>query len=129
MPRAGELHDRKAGRRLEADCFTTLSVGRVLVAADRAWTCPQGSLACRVLCGGTQVLGRSILENQGVAFALADISTKCHAAELMVRNAATLIDEDQSFRTETSMTKLFASELALEAANTAIQVHGGYGVP
>jgi len=58
----------------------------------------------------------------------ADILTKCYAAELMIRDAAKLIDLGQPFKGETSMTKLFATEMAVEAATLAIQVHGGYGV-
>lgn len=108
--------------------LTTLSIGRVMVAAT-ALGLARKALKLAVAYGRDRKLfGGSILENQGIAFPLADISTKCHAAELMIRNAATLIDEDRSFRTETSMTKLFASELALDAANAAVQVHGGYGV-
>jgi len=108
--------------------LTTLSIGRVLVAAT-ALGLARKALKLAVSYGRDRKLfGRSILENQGIAFPLADITTKCHAAELMIRNAATLIDEDRPFRAETSMTKLFASELALEAANAAVQVHGGYGV-
>jgi alkylation response protein AidB-like acyl-CoA dehydrogenase len=108
--------------------LTTLSVGRVLVAATALGLAHKALKLATSYAGGRKLGGRGILENQGVAFPLADIATKCHAAALMVRNAATLIDEDRAFRTETSMTKLFASELALEAANVAIQVHGGYGV-
>jgi short-chain 2-methylacyl-CoA dehydrogenase len=46
----------------------------------------------------------------------------------MIRDAAKLIDLGQPFKGETSMTKLFATEMAVEAATLAIQVHGGYGV-
>lgn len=108
--------------------LTTLSVGRVLVAATALGLARKALRLATAYAAGRKFGGRGILENQGIAFPLADIATKCHAAELMIRNAASLIDEDRSFRTETSMTKLFASELALEAANAAIQVHGGYGV-
>jgi alkylation response protein AidB-like acyl-CoA dehydrogenase len=59
---------------------------------------------------------------------LADVLTKIHAAELMIRNAAWLSDMGRPFRTETSMAKLFATELAGEAADIALQVHGGYGI-
>jgi alkylation response protein AidB-like acyl-CoA dehydrogenase len=71
---------------------------------------------------------RDILQNQGLSFPLADILTKCYAAQLMIQDAATLIDEGRPFKGETSMVKLFASEMAIEAATLAIQVHGGYGV-
>ena len=46
----------------------------------------------------------------------------------MIRNAACLADAERPFRTETSMVKLFASELATEAVDLALQMHGGYGV-
>jgi butyryl-CoA dehydrogenase len=108
--------------------LTTLSIGRVLVAATALGLARKALKLATNYAAGRKMLGHSILENQGVAFPLADIATKCHAAELMIRNAATLIDEQRPFRSETSMTKLFASELAMEAANVAIQTHGGYGV-
>ena len=78
--------------------------------------------------GERKVGGRPIFENQGLTFPLADAMVRIHAAELMVRNAACLADADRSFRLETSMTKLFASELAGEVADLALQVHGGYGI-
>ena len=75
-----------------------------------------------------KVGGKPIFENQGLTFPAADVLTKIHAAELMVRNAALLADAERPFRTETSMAKLFASELAAEAVDLAVQIHGGYGV-
>lgn len=108
--------------------LTTLSVGRILVAAAGLGL----SRKCMELAksyGRSRVIGGvPIFKNQGLTFPLADVLTKIHAAELMVRNAAMLSDAGRPFRTETSMTKLFASELAGEAANIALQVHGGYGI-
>jgi len=108
--------------------LTTLSIGRVLVAAAALGLARKALNLASTYASERKFAGRSVIDNQGIAFPLADLATKGHAAELMIRNAATLIDADQPCRTETSMTKLFASELALEAANVAIQVHGGYGV-
>lgn len=51
-----------------------------------------------------------------------------HAAELMIRNAACLADVGRDFRRETSMAKLFCSEMAGTVAELATQVHGGYGM-
>ena len=108
--------------------LATLSVGRILVAATGLGLARRALELAKDYGRNRKLFGRSILENQGVAFPLADLMTKIHAAELMIRNAAMLVDEGRSFRTETSMVKLFATELALEAAERAIQVHGGYGV-
>jgi alkylation response protein AidB-like acyl-CoA dehydrogenase len=108
--------------------LATLSVGRILVAATGLGIARRALRLAKDYGRGRSLFGRSILENQGLAFPLADLMTRIHAAELMIRNAAVLVDEGRPFRTETSMAKLFATELALEAAERAIQVHGGYGV-
>lgn len=108
--------------------LTTLSIGRILVAAAGLGLARKAIDLARGYGAGRKVGGRPIFGNQGVTFPLADIMTKIHAAELMVRNAAALADAGRPFRTETSMVKLFASELAGEAADAALQVHGGYGV-
>lgn len=108
--------------------LTTLSAGRILVGAAGLGLTKKCLDLARDYGGSRKVGGKVILENQGLAFPLADIMTESHAAELMIRNAAMLYDAGRPFRTETSMAKLFATELAGRAANLAIQVHGGYGV-
>ncbi|WP_193089362.1 acyl-CoA dehydrogenase family protein [Advenella sp. FME57] len=108
--------------------LTVLSVGRILVGATGLGLARRAIDLAKAFGRDRKVLGKPILEHQGLSFPLADILTKIHAAELMVRNAATLVDEGRPFRNETGMIKLFASELAVEAALKAIQVHGAYGV-
>jgi short-chain 2-methylacyl-CoA dehydrogenase len=108
--------------------LTTLSIGRILVAATGLGLARKAIDLAKSYGARRSVGGKPIFENQGLTFPLADVLTKIHAAELMVRNAACLADAERPFRTETSMAKLFASELAMEAVNTALQVHGGYGV-
>lgn len=106
----------------------TLAAGRVLVAAA-ALGLSRKAIRLAVQYGRQRKLfGQSILENQGISFPLTDLMTKCYAAELMIRDAARRIDFEQPSRQQTSMAKLFASELAVEAATAAIQIHGGYGV-
>lgn len=108
--------------------LTTLSFGRVLVAAA-ALGLTRKCLDLLTSYGKQRsVGGNPIFANQGLAFPIADLITKAHAAELMIRNAACLADGGLPFRLESSMAKLFASELASEAADKAVQVHGGYGV-
>lgn len=108
--------------------LTTLSVGRILVAAAGLGLTRKCLDLAKSYGSTRKVGGIPIFNHQGLTFPLADIMTKTHAAELMVRNAALLSDGGHAFRTETSMTKLFSTELASEAANIAVQVHGGYGV-
>jgi len=108
--------------------LTTLSIGRVLVAATALGLARKAKRLAVEYGSNRKLFGREILENQGLSFPLADILTKCYAAELMIHDAARLVDDGRSFRGQTSMVKLFASELAVEAATLAIQIHGGYGV-
>jgi short-chain 2-methylacyl-CoA dehydrogenase len=108
--------------------LTTLSIGRILVAAT-ALGLARKALALAQDYGNSRTVGGiPVFSNQGLAFPLADAMTEIHAAELLVRNAATLADADKPFRLESSMTKLFCTEMAGRAADIAVQVHGGYGV-
>lgn len=71
--------------------------------------------------------GRPIVEHQAVAFRLADMATRLHAAQLMVLHAAPLRDAGQPCLEEAAMAKLYASEMAEQVCSAAIQIHGGYG--
>lgn len=108
--------------------LTVLSIGRILVAAIGLGLARKAVDLSRRYGRERRLFGASILAHQGLAFPMADILTEIHAAELMIAHAARLVDEGRPFRIETSMTKLFASQLAVKAALQAIQVHGGYGV-
>lgn len=108
--------------------LTTLSVGRILVAAAALGLSRKAFALARDFGRDRHVGGRGILENQGLAFPLADVMTRMHAAQLMIRNAAQLADSGKPFRQESSMAKLFSSELAGQVADLAVQIHGGYGV-
>lgn len=71
--------------------------------------------------------GQPIGDFQGIAFKLAEISTKIYAAELMTRHAGSLKDQGRKVTQESAMAKLFASETAVEVATDGVQIHGGYG--
>jgi len=72
--------------------------------------------------------GRAIAEFQAIQFKLADMETQIEAARLLVYQAAWLADrKDVRFTRESSMAKLYASEIAVSVANEAVQIHGGYG--
>jgi butyryl-CoA dehydrogenase len=70
---------------------------------------------------------RPIASFQGVAFKIADMAVGIDAARLLVYRAAWLKDCGKPYTTEAAMAKLFASEVARQVTNDAIQVHGGYG--
>ncbi|MGH9165485.1 MAG: acyl-CoA dehydrogenase family protein [Acidimicrobiales bacterium] len=72
--------------------------------------------------------GRAIVENQAIAFKLADMKTGIDASRLLVWRAAWMARQRQPFAAgEGSMSKLFASETALRVTGEAIQILGGYG--
>ena len=55
------------------------------------------------------------------------MATSIEAARLITLKAATLRDQGQPFVTEASMAKLYASRVAVECADKAVQMHGGSG--
>jgi len=71
--------------------------------------------------------GRPISEFQAIQNKLADMATEIDAARLLTYRAGWMKDQDQRVTKESSMAKLFASEVAVRVANEAVQIHGGYG--
>jgi alkylation response protein AidB-like acyl-CoA dehydrogenase len=64
---------------------------------------------------------------QGISFKLADMATKIEAARLLTFRAADMKNKGENVNKESAMAKLFASETAVEVANEAVQIFGGYG--
>lgn len=71
--------------------------------------------------------GKTLSQFQITQFKLADMAMKIELARNMVYKAAWLKDQGRPFSKEASMCKLYASEIAMEVADEAIQIHGGYG--
>ncbi|AXH98987.1 acyl-CoA dehydrogenase [Sporosarcina sp. PTS2304] len=71
--------------------------------------------------------GQTLSSFQSTQFKLADMAMKIELARTMVYKAAWLKDQGRKFTKEASMCKLYASEIAMQVANEAIQIHGGYG--
>jgi len=72
--------------------------------------------------------GRAIIENQAIAFTLADMKTRVDASRLLVWRAAWMAAQRKPFTNgEGSMSKLFAGETAVHVTEEAIQIMGGYG--
>jgi alkylation response protein AidB-like acyl-CoA dehydrogenase len=70
---------------------------------------------------------RAICEFQGIQWKLADMATEIDAARLLTLRAAAMKDAGMKTTQESSMAKLYASEVAVRCANEGVQIHGGYG--
>ena len=73
------------------------------------------------------VFGRPIGQNQGVQFPIAEALIEIEAADLMRWEACRLFDAHQACGAQANMAKLLAAKASWEAANAAIQFHGGFG--
>ncbi|MBI1225584.1 MAG: acyl-CoA dehydrogenase [Bacteroidetes bacterium] len=71
--------------------------------------------------------GKTISKFQAISFKLADMSTKIEAAELLTRQAANLKNQGQKCTKQSAMAKYYASEIACQISNEAVQIFGGYG--
>jgi alkylation response protein AidB-like acyl-CoA dehydrogenase len=71
--------------------------------------------------------GQPIADFQAIQFMLANMATELDAARLLVWRAAWMADRGLTHTRESSIGKLWASQAASRACNTAIQIHGGYG--
>ena len=71
--------------------------------------------------------GKPISEFQAIQFKLADMAVSIEAARLLMYRAAYLKDQGKKTTKESSMAKLYASEVSVRVCEEAIQIHGGYG--
>src|SRR5438876_6549411 len=74
-----------------------------------------------------KAFGRTISSFQAIQFKLADAATRVEAARLLTYRAAYLKQKGQRKTLESSMAKLYASEMAVKVADDCVQIHGGYG--
>ena len=104
-----------------------LNAERILVAAEALGI---GRAAMRRAVGYAkerEIFGRSIGQNQGVSFPLGEAQMRLDAAELMIRKASWLLDNGEPCGAEANMAKWLAADAAFQAADQAVQTHGGFG--
>jgi len=77
--------------------------------------------------GERQAFGRPIGANQAVQFLIADMEVRAHTARLAYYDAAARLLAGKPFKRQASIAKLYSSEVAVDNARYAAQVHGGYG--
>ena len=105
----------------------TLDGGRIGIAAQ-ALGIAEGALDRTVAyVKERKQFGRSIGQFQNTQFQLADMATKCEAAQLLVYKAAEVKAKKDRFSVEAAKAKLYAAEVAMEVTTKAVQLHGGYG--
>lgn len=107
--------------------LSNLEGGRIGIAAQSVGMARAAFECARDYARERQAFGKPIIEHQAVAFRLADMATRIHAARQMVLHAAALREAGRPCLAEASMAKLFASETAEAVCSAAIQIHGGYG--
>ena len=104
-----------------------LDAGRIGIAALSVGLAQGAYEAARTYALQRRQFGQPIAAFQAIQWKLADNATRIEAARLLTYRAAYLKDRGARTTRESSMAKLFASEIAVKAADDCVQIHGGYG--
>jgi alkylation response protein AidB-like acyl-CoA dehydrogenase len=104
-----------------------LDAGRIGIAALSVGLAQGAYEAARTYAKERRQFGQPIAAFQAIQWKLADTATRIEAARLLTYRAAYLKDRGVRTTKESSMAKLFASEVAVKAADDCVQIHGGYG--
>lgn len=109
------------------DSMRVLDGGRISIAA-LSLGIGQGAYECALkYAKERKQFGKTIGEFQAIQWKLADMATELDAARLLTMRAASMKDKGMKTTQESSMAKLYASEVAVRCANESVQIHGGYG--
>jgi alkylation response protein AidB-like acyl-CoA dehydrogenase len=124
VPDTNRLGPEGAGFKIAME---TLNGGRIGIAAQALGIASGAYEKAIKYTYERQAFGKPINQLQAIQFKLADMAVKIEAARLLILQAARKKDAHESYIKEAAMAKLYASTIALEVANEAIQIHGGYG--
>jgi butyryl-CoA dehydrogenase len=107
--------------------LSTLSGGRIGIAAQ-ALGIAQASLEVSVkYAKERRQFRKPISDFEAIQNLIADIGTRIEAARLLIYRASNLRDRGVPHTREAAMAKVYASEVAVDAARVGVQIHGGYG--
>ena len=107
--------------------MSTLDGGRIGIAAQ-ALGIAQGAYDAAVAYSKERIqFGKTIGFQQAISFKIADMATKLRCARFLVYSAAELKEAHAPYGMESAMAKMYASDIALEVTNDALQIHGGAG--
>jgi alkylation response protein AidB-like acyl-CoA dehydrogenase len=104
-----------------------LDAGRIGIAALSVGLAQGAYEAAKRYATERRQFGQPIAAFQAIQWKLADNATRIEAARLLTYRAAYLKDQGVRMTRESSIAKLFASEIAVKAADDCVQIHGGYG--
>ncbi|MGQ9734085.1 MAG: acyl-CoA dehydrogenase family protein [Candidatus Bipolaricaulia bacterium] len=124
VPKENVLGEVGGGFKL---ALTVLDYGRTSLAAGCLGGMKELLEVCTAYAQQRIQFGKPIAQQQVIQFMLADMAAKIYALESMVYRAAWLFDSGKEFIREASISKLLGSEWLDEAADMAVQIHGGYG--
>lgn len=124
VPRENLLGDENQGFKI---AMITLDGGRIGIAAQAVGIAQAALDEALKYAQERQAFGKPISEWQAIQFKLADMATLLDAARLLVYKSAWKKQQKQDYILESSMAKLFASEIAQKVVDEALQIHGGYG--
>ncbi|MBD0743894.1 acyl-CoA dehydrogenase family protein [Streptomyces sp. CBMA152] len=128
LARAHEKAKAGGGERVKNAAMATFEASRPAVGAMAVGTARAAYDYALEYAKGREQFGRPIIDNQGVAFQLADMRTQIDAARLLVWRASWMATAGKPFTSaEGSMSKLYASETAKKVTAQAIQILGGNG--
>src|SRR5690348_3643443 len=109
------------------DAMQVLDGGRISIAALSLGMAEGAYEAALKYSKQRRQFGKAISEFQAIQWKLADMATEIEAAKLLTFRAAAMKDAGMKTTLESSMAKLYASEVAVRCANEGVQIHGGYG--
>ncbi|MGH9556666.1 MAG: acyl-CoA dehydrogenase [Terriglobales bacterium] len=109
------------------DAMRVLDGGRISIAALSLGMAQGAYEAALKYSKQRKQFGKLIGEFQAIQWKLADMATEIEAARLLTMRSASMKDAGEKTTQESSMAKLYASEVAVRCANECVQIHGGYG--
>jgi alkylation response protein AidB-like acyl-CoA dehydrogenase len=124
VPDTARLGDEGAGFKV---AMSALDNGRISLAAGSVGVAQGCVDACLAYAAERKQFGRSIATFQLVQELIADTAVETDAARMLTYLAAWKADAGEPYTLAASQAKYYASEVAVRAANAAVQVHGGYG--
>lgn len=104
-----------------------LGEGRIGLAARAVGSCDKLIEMSATYAKERIQFGKPIASNQAIQWMLADMATETEAARTLTLKAAHMVDEGKKVIKESSMAKLFASDVFNRVADRAVQIHGGMG--
>jgi butyryl-CoA dehydrogenase len=107
--------------------MSTLDGGRIGIAAQAIGIARAAYEEARDYAKVRKTFDVPIAQHQAIQFMLADMATELDAARLLTLRAATLKDKGLRHSRESSMAKLYASEMSGRVTDKAVQIHGGMG--